>query len=160
MNIRSSLSSESLTKIGTLNTDLMEALQFEVRNRLKAPSGNNDDADAHVMLGKINGLIGQLGQIAHMHAQHIQFYKHHKYKMKLPALLSEIYEIENGPSSPVVSGNGGVRAISCFANDDASSMMNHQQLPGLANGGGLSYIKKESANFIRFESSNAIINAM
>jgi hypothetical protein len=156
ISIRNAITSENLSKINTLNMDLMEALQFEIRNRLKSPNSSSmsaDDADIQTMFAKINALLGQLAQIGHTHAaQFIQLYKHHKYKMKIPSLLSEIYEIENGPSS--TGGGGGY-------NEPAPA----HTLPNIAsstNNGhnNISFIKKESSNFIRFESSAAIINAM
>jgi hypothetical protein len=150
MNIRNTITSENLSKINTLNMDLMEALQFEIRNRLKSPNSSSlsaEDADTQTMFARINSLLAQLGQIGSMHSQFVQFYKHHKYKMKIPSLLSEIYEIENGPSSTSTNINNGP---------------NEHTLPNITNttnGHNISFIKKEN-NFIRFESPTAIINAM
>lgn len=33
-----------------------------------------------------------------MQSKHLQFFRSHKYKMKLPCLLAEIFEVENAPS--------------------------------------------------------------
>ena len=136
------MSGEELTKANALNTDLVEALQFEIRNRLKAPSSNaasiKNGADEHNvqnLIEKINTLLGQLHLIGSMHSQYIQFYKQHKYKMKLPALLSEIYEIENGRAGTVttITTTNGVNH-SLYITNGTNSTFN----------GGL--IKKENGN--------------
>lgn len=38
-------------------------------------------------------------KIGQAHNQQLQYFRQHKYKMKLPCLLSEIYEIENAPQN-------------------------------------------------------------
>ena len=40
--------------------------------------------------------MDQLDHIGLVHGQRLQFYREHRFKMRLPNLLCEIYEIENG----------------------------------------------------------------
>ena len=90
-------------QINKINEELTEALEFEVKNRLrstpKQENGNQDHFNVCQLLRQISELIEQLNLIGFMHNQQIQFFRQHKYKMKLPHLLSEIYEIENGANS-------------------------------------------------------------
>jgi len=46
-------------------------------------------------LDNVNILLEMSNKIGQAHNQQLQYFRQHKYKMKLPCLLSEIYEIEN-----------------------------------------------------------------
>ena len=90
-----------------MNEELNEALEFEIKNRFRPetpgiskhvqPAENSQTV--LVILKQINDLLEQLGPMSHLHNQQLQFYRQHKFKMRLPNLLSEIFEIENGPSN-------------------------------------------------------------
>lgn len=51
-----------------------------------------------LLLKQLGEIVELLGLIGHLHNQQLQFYRQNKFKVKLPHLLSEIFEIENGPS--------------------------------------------------------------
>jgi hypothetical protein len=102
--------------LNKINQELNEALQFEINNRFRTSSSSEtipntnlstpikqqqlqDQLNVSNLIKQINNLIEQLNLIGIAHNQQIQFYRQHKYKVKLPHLLSEIYEIENGPTN-------------------------------------------------------------
>lgn len=86
---------QSKLQVDKTHEELQEALQFEIRNRLRSADKNAVSS----LLGQISELSEQLDQIGLLHNQQLQVYRQHRYKMKLPNLLSEIYEIENGTST-------------------------------------------------------------
>lgn len=84
-----------------INSDLNEALWFEVVNRLKNDNENEKNIEnikIKSFFEKINFLKTQLQVIGHLHSKNLNFYRLNKFKMKLPYILSEIYEIDNGHS--------------------------------------------------------------
>lgn len=101
------IDAQAKQNIDKINDDLNEALYFEIRNRLgsssSSPTLNKAQEDIAQLLDKVNESIEQLNLIGLIHNQQIQFYRQHKHKMKLPHILSEIYEIENGSSKNLAS---------------------------------------------------------
>jgi len=88
-------------QVDRTNKELVEALQFEIRNRLRSDKVNSDQESVALFCNQIAEVVEQLHILAHMHNQEINFYRQHVNKVKLPHILSEIYEIENGPSQSV-----------------------------------------------------------
>ncbi len=96
--IESLLDTGTKQQIDKTNKDLDEALQFEVRNRLRSDKANSDQQSVSQLCSQISSIIEQLHVLGHLHNQEINYFRQHVYKVKLPHILSEIYEIENGPS--------------------------------------------------------------
>ena len=112
------MSNETQTQINTMNLELLEALHFEIRNRIKSSNENNtfssstssnsqdmekksaqDELIFQNYAEKLNILIKKLHIIGTLHNKSLEFYKNHSIKVKLPNILSEIFEIENGPKN-------------------------------------------------------------
>jgi len=109
---------ESRSTINTINQELFEALRFEISNRFDT-TNQNEQSTAHLstaneesnqlklqdnecirhLLTSINDLLAQLHLIGDLHLKQLTYFKLNKHKMKLPHLLSEIFEIPNGPAS-------------------------------------------------------------
>lgn len=162
--LSSLISKDDLKKINALNADLIESLQFEINNRLKTPTAGacmtNQDKSASDLLDKINVLLHELNALGMMHADVIQFYKSHKYKVKLPPLLSEIYEIENGSQQQNHTASAASMIITT-SNDNNNnpnrqsvenhSIYNHPSTAGMYGG----FVKKEAntngSGYVRYE---------
>jgi hypothetical protein len=103
-NLADLISLSDRVKINNIHQGLVEALQFEILNRKKVSnqmlaSNNNHDQIEKILksqLIQINHVIDELHYIGHLHNEQVQYYRDYKYKVKIPHLLSEIYEIENG----------------------------------------------------------------
>lgn len=137
------ISSENRKQINTINSELNEALQFEIRNRFKSSPKQDglqqlsfdsnhatEEQNVNALFDKINTLVSQLHLIGYMHNQHLQYFKYHKYKMKLPYLLSEIYEIENAqnmaPLTPPLLSTPNHQTHQ-FINQNGQQQQQHQQ---------------------------------
>ena len=101
-------------QIVQLNQELVEALQFEIRNRkpmqtnesgsVKSMLQHHQSAGANEKLYKqICEHLDELHVIGNIHNHQLKYYRTNKSKVKLPNLLAEIYEIENGAPPPVSS---------------------------------------------------------
>lgn len=105
---------EARSTINTINQELFEALKFEISNRFDTTNQNEQSTHMNTssqesnqiqdnecirhLLTNINDLLVQLHLIGDLHLRHLTYFKLNKHKVKLPHLLSEIFEIPNGPA--------------------------------------------------------------
>ena len=81
-----------------VSQELNEALEFEIKNRLKTDQIKDvEEQMIQEFFKKVNTLIQVLHSLGVMHAQVVDHFKSNTIKVKLPDILSEIFEIENGP---------------------------------------------------------------
>ena len=102
---------ENKQQLNTINGELNEALEFEIRNRLKSSDSIKSTSTStdqrkdfeeefiQTIYQKVNVLMQKLHAIGRMHLQQLDAYKQSNKRVKLPAILAEIYEIENGPKN-------------------------------------------------------------
>jgi hypothetical protein len=104
---------ESRSTVNTINKELFEALKFEISNRFDTTNQNEqsiqhsayqknnqleqqDNECIRHLLTNINNLLEKLHLIGDLHLKQLTYFKLNKHRMKLPHLLSEIFEIPNG----------------------------------------------------------------
>ncbi len=91
---------ENKAQLNTINQELNEALEFEIRNRMKTDQIKDfEEQIIQDFFQKVNNLIQILHAIGIIHNQQIDHFRKCNIKIKMPEILSEIFEIESGPIS-------------------------------------------------------------
>ena len=137
---------QSKAQISQINQDLLDSLQFEIRNR--KPNNNssssqqssselnkNDAVNQTTLYKKILEQVDELHMIGNIHSQQLKYYRSHKIKVKLPNLLSEIYEIDNGvstttapPTTPTANSTSVITNPTTPINNGSANMITMQQV--------------------------------
>lgn len=84
---------ESYVIASKIRNDLLEALRFEITNKLKTSENDTNDGAINNLIDNIDIFIKKINLIGFLHAEKLQTYKKFYNNSKVPNLIGEIFEL-------------------------------------------------------------------
>ncbi|RNA21361.1 ecdysone-induced 78C-like [Brachionus plicatilis] len=84
---------ESYTVANRIRNDLLEALRFEISNKLKTSDNDKDDGAINNLIDNIDTFLKKISLIGVLHSENLQNYRTSFNSSKIPNLIGEIFEL-------------------------------------------------------------------
>nr|ASL70489.1 nuclear receptor [Brachionus rotundiformis] len=84
---------ESYTLANKIRNDLLEALRFEISNKLKTSDNDKDNSAINNLVDNIDILLKKINLIGVLHSENLQHYRKCFINSKIPNLIGEIFDL-------------------------------------------------------------------
>lgn len=84
---------ESYTTANKIRNDLLEALRFEISNKLKTSEHDKNDDAINNLIDNIDNFLKKINLIGNMHSERLQNFRKCFNNSKIPNLIGEIFDL-------------------------------------------------------------------